>query len=393
MHPPLRCTLIALLLLLTGLVRAQGVAWSEANFEAALEQAAAEHKLVFVDAYAVWCGPCRRMSNEVFPREEVGEFFNEHFVSLKIDMEQAAGKAFGKRFVVSSFPTLLFISPDGELVHRVVGAQRPDDLVDQARRAVAKLDDSADYAERYLAGDRSPDLVLGYVRALNRASKPSLAVVNDYLRQHPSTSDSLTLDIVFEGMQQTDSRVFERFIAEREALDQRFGRDAVDAHLEAAAHRTLERALTYRSETLFEEAKSVVSEHLPARGKGFAAQANLALAKQRKDPALAYKAARQAVEADGGSAADHHRMAVDLLRYFPNAPKALGMATRLAGKAAKLDASFEHLFTHAELLAQTGKARKARTQAAAARDALTERGQPDAQRMAMINDLIERLTL
>ena len=66
----------------------QGIQFEENNdLKAALVKAKAENKLVFIDAYAVWCGPCKVMARDIFPLKEVGDFFNAHFVNLKLDME------------------------------------------------------------------------------------------------------------------------------------------------------------------------------------------------------------------------------------------------------------------------------------------------------------------
>ena len=57
----------------------------------AIELAAKENKMVFIDFYTTWCGPCKRMSKEVFPQQEVGEYFNRTFISLKLDAEKENG--------------------------------------------------------------------------------------------------------------------------------------------------------------------------------------------------------------------------------------------------------------------------------------------------------------
>ena len=56
-------------------------------WEEVLKLAAAEDKLIFMDAYTTWCGPCKKMDRQVFPLESVGNFYNDKFISVKMDME------------------------------------------------------------------------------------------------------------------------------------------------------------------------------------------------------------------------------------------------------------------------------------------------------------------
>jgi len=380
---------VVVLAVAPALAYAGGIEFFDGTYEEALTKATEENKLVFVDAYAVWCGPCKRMSNQVFPREDVGEFFNENFVNLKLDMERGEGKKFGRIFPVSSYPTLLFIAADGELVQRVIGAQNPKSLIQKAQLAIRKTDRSDQYAERYREGERDPELVLAYVRALNKAGKPSLAVANEFLRDNTDHSKPEVQAIIFESLHQVDSRVFKLFIEQRNGIASTYGADAVDARIEAAAEATMQSALTYGSDKLMVEAKAAVAEHLPRRAKAFEAKADLALAKRNKDAGLAYKAAKKVVLAAGNTPTANHAMAVELSRYFQDQPKAMELATRFAGSAAKGEPSFDHLFTYAVMLGEVGKTKKARAQAERAAQQLGENDDP--RRAAMLEELLDKL--
>ncbi len=381
-------TTLALLLSVSFSV-AQGIEFFHGSYDEALASAEKQGKLVFVDAYAVWCGPCKRMSNQVFPREDVGAFFNENFVALKMDMERGEGKLFGRRFPVSSYPTLLFIDSNGELVQRVIGAQSPENLIMQGQLALRKTDKSETFAKRYREGDRDPKLVLKYVESLNKAGKPSLAVANEFLRDNTDYANTDVQAVIFEGTQQADSRVFDLFIEQRKALEATYGAAAVQDKIEAACERTMKNALTYKSETLMDEATSAMTEHLPAKAKAFKAKADMAKAKNSKDSGLAFKAAKKVVLADGNTPTANHAMAVELSSYFADQPKAMALATKFAGTAAKGDPSFDHLFTYAQLLAATGKGKKAEKQAEQAMQKLGENEDP--RRAAMVNELLEQL--
>ena len=73
---------------------AQWIIFSNASFEEALEKAQREDKGIFVDVYTSWCGPCKMMAKNVFTQEQVGRFYNEHFIILKYDAEKEAENGF-----------------------------------------------------------------------------------------------------------------------------------------------------------------------------------------------------------------------------------------------------------------------------------------------------------
>ena len=68
-------------------------AMAQTNFRSltldqAVEQAKKENKLVFVDFYTDWCGPCKVMARDVFPQKKVGDYFNQRFVCIKLNAEK-----------------------------------------------------------------------------------------------------------------------------------------------------------------------------------------------------------------------------------------------------------------------------------------------------------------
>ena len=78
-----------------------------------------------------WCGPCKMMTNDIFPQEKVGKYMNENFVCVKYDMEKGEGVELKKRYEVSAYPTFLVIDADGTMVHRFVGYRTANDLLSE----------------------------------------------------------------------------------------------------------------------------------------------------------------------------------------------------------------------------------------------------------------------
>lgn len=88
-----------------------------------------------MDCYTSWCGPCKQLARTVFTDPDAANFFNEHFVNLKMDMEKGEGINLKDRFGVKAYPTLLFINGQGEVVHSLVGAPGLKELLEQAQIA------------------------------------------------------------------------------------------------------------------------------------------------------------------------------------------------------------------------------------------------------------------
>ena len=109
--------------------KSEGIVFFEGSFEDAMALAQKENKILFLDAYASWCGPCKAMQKFSFTSEEVGNFYNQHFINVKIDMEKGEGPALAEALKVEAYPTLYFISPEREVKLRAVGYQNPKSLL------------------------------------------------------------------------------------------------------------------------------------------------------------------------------------------------------------------------------------------------------------------------
>jgi len=95
-----------------------------------------ENKLVFLDGYATWCGPCQYMQQDIFTQTEVGNYFNAKFINVKLDMEKGEGLVLSEKFDLTAYPTLFFINGDGELVHKYVGALDAKEFITLGKNAL-----------------------------------------------------------------------------------------------------------------------------------------------------------------------------------------------------------------------------------------------------------------
>ena len=105
---------------------------------AVLKKAKAENKLVFVDFYTSWCLPCKMMDEDVFPDKEIGKFMNSNFLNYKVNGEKDNGVNLAFLYQVQTYPTLLFIDQDGNILEKKVGAAYHTELRSMGERAIAK---------------------------------------------------------------------------------------------------------------------------------------------------------------------------------------------------------------------------------------------------------------
>ena len=108
---------------------AQGVKFESGTWNEILAKAKAENKTIFVDVYTKWCGPCKHVSETVFPQEKLGDFYNPLFINFKMDAESPAGKEFVKAYPVTGYPTFFFIDGNGKVIHKIVGAKDVDGFI------------------------------------------------------------------------------------------------------------------------------------------------------------------------------------------------------------------------------------------------------------------------
>lgn len=118
--------------------KAQGIQFIEADWEKALVEAKKQNKLIFLDAYASWCGPCKLLKRNTFPDKEAGEFFNKSYVSIAIDMEKGDGPALGEKYRVNAYPTLIITDADGIIVTYTQGYMNPKQLIDFGKYGLSK---------------------------------------------------------------------------------------------------------------------------------------------------------------------------------------------------------------------------------------------------------------
>ena len=169
---------LAIALIFAGtLAFSQGINFVAENmkWQDVLAKAKAENKIVFVDAYTTWCGPCKWMAKNIFPTKEVGDVFNASFINAKIDMEKGEGIDIAKKYAIRAYPTYIFVNGDGEMVHRSLGSKPADKFIEDAKAANDPERQFFTLKKKFEKGEKAPEFLKSLSLAAQDAQDDELA--------------------------------------------------------------------------------------------------------------------------------------------------------------------------------------------------------------------------
>ncbi|MDG1432656.1 MAG: thioredoxin family protein [Saprospiraceae bacterium] len=353
----MRFTIILLFILSCFQIQAQkGINFFHGTWEEALAEAKAKDKLIFVDAYAVWCGPCKRMAKNVFTDKKVGEFYNENFINMKIDMEKKMGRSFGRTYPVSAFPTLMYIDYNGELVHKVKGGQQIDPFIKLGKFALGKVDFSKDFKVAYEKGDRSPELVYNYVKALNKAGKSTLKISNEYVRSQNDLTTDQNLKFLLEAATHADSRIFDLMIENKSAIEKLTSKQDVKNKIEKACFKSAKKAVKYQNADLHKDALKKMKKYVPEKAAQFAVYAEMEFCLACGDGKKYLKACEKYAKKEAKNNPEKlNDLALAIFQNFPEDTGALKKAEKYAKKATEKGTEYNYFLTYATILLENGK--------------------------------------
>ena len=203
-----------------------------------VKKAKKEKKLIFIDCYTSWCGPCKMLASKVFTQDVVADYFNATFVNAKFDMEKDEdGVMLKDKYGVKAFPTLLFIDPvTQEAVHRMVGAGEAEWLIAGAKLANDPENNLSAMMKRYAAGERGADFLKQYLPALASAymeeevGKVAAEYLNALSLDELATKDSW--DLINKYVSDPLSEPLKQVMANRDKFYAVAGQEVVDYKLE-----------------------------------------------------------------------------------------------------------------------------------------------------------------
>lgn len=226
----------------------ENISWKEVQ-----EKAKREHKYIFIDVYATWCGPCKEMDKRVYPDEKVGSAVNEKFISIKVQIDQtkedgehikkwyADSDSIKNRYKVKVLPTFLIFSPEGKLVHRATGVQDQASFINIIENSLAHENQYYTRLSKYQLGKMDFNemyqfaLIANSIEECEQAKVVASNYINNYLLKLKSEElfSKTNLEFISDFMGNTQSKEFNLFFKNTIKVNAILGADKAEYKLRA----------------------------------------------------------------------------------------------------------------------------------------------------------------
>jgi thioredoxin-related protein len=220
-----------ILLLVTSAIHAQNrhINFETGNLASVLEKATKENKLIFIDAYTTWCGPCKQMDKRVFTNDSVADHFNSKFVNYRLDMEKGEGIEFAKKYEVNCYPNLIILDGKGTLVHRSAGFLETPVFLSFARTAQTPGKTFVEQKNELLKKGLDEKSIHKYIELLSSACFEPTTEVSEYIAK-VNENDLVkkgNWELVRDYVNNYDSREIKYVMANQSKFESAFGKEEV----------------------------------------------------------------------------------------------------------------------------------------------------------------------
>lgn len=196
-------------------------------------KAKAENKFIFVDCFTTWCGPCKYMSNTVFPQEVMGNYFNDKFINVQVQMDKTDkdndyvkswyedAASIEKEHQIRAYPTFLYFSPDGKIVHRVVGGGEAEEFIARSSKALNPETQYYTLLAKYKEGNNTPEDLRKAALAAKDAGdmQNGSTIFNEYLATQSNLYTKTNIELLYSFTSSSKDKGFPIFLNESKKAD------------------------------------------------------------------------------------------------------------------------------------------------------------------------------
>ena len=250
------------LLTITAFSQTHSIKFEHGSFKEIKAKALKENKLIFIDAYTVWCGPCKQMAKNVFTDDAVARYYNANLINAKIDMEKGEGIEIAKMYEVSCYPNLLFVDGNGNLVHRIAGSMTPKDFILLAENAKNPEKQFSTFVKNYEANKTNADFLLKYIDARESTCLDSKEMVKTYfsLQKEEDLTSKANWEMINYHVNDRESNVFKYVLNNKKMFTDLYSEKEVNGKIDGVNQMALNTIIRTKpfNEVLYKETKASI---------------------------------------------------------------------------------------------------------------------------------------
>ena len=119
-----------------------------------------ENKMVFIDFFTYWCGPCKLFEKNIVSDTSFKDYITSNFYTTKINAEIEENKKIVRKYNITGYPTFIITKPNGDEIDRIVGLTIKDskEFIDLIKNVTNGNDQLSDLKGKYLKDPDNLDL-------------------------------------------------------------------------------------------------------------------------------------------------------------------------------------------------------------------------------------------
>ncbi len=241
--------------------------YAQMNFEKGtwkevLAKAQKENKPVFVDFYAVWCGPCKFMTKDVFTNPEVADYYNANFLAYKVDAEKEERELVAAARI-DAYPSLFYYSPQGQFITKNVGALDAKGFKKFGEGVLTNMKALENLPALKAKYDKNPadnQATNDYLNLLMQAQRfdEAAPIAKKHLANlsEADLAKESSWQLIKQFVKSTESREYKYLVANQKIFFEKYGED-FQRYLLGLVNEKLNEAIQTKSATALTEAKNI----------------------------------------------------------------------------------------------------------------------------------------
>ena len=299
----------------------------------------------------------------MFKNQEVGSFYNTHFINVKMDMEKGVGVRLARKYQIRAYPTLLYLDGQGEILHKVAGYHNEQKFLAAGRKALNPESRLGEMDRYYEAGVKDAKFLYRYAYAKKLASDNThRTIVKEYLATQNDWSTPENLQFIYDFTESTRSRHFNYMLDNKKLFEDKFGENVIDGRIQKLVNGRLDFIMNQKGDVSreFTEVNKLFGKVYGVDSKGRFAGFKMTYYRSQGNRDGFAEAAVEFVENMRGITADElnsiSRTFVEVIEDEQMLEKAIAWQKR----AIKMENNYSHNYTLAALYTKRGDKRKAK---------------------------------